>query len=184
MHRCNFDGSDHHVLVQTGSLSDPGEKSNMTRWCVGITIDPARGYVYWTQKGPRKAGKGGIFRARMEIPAGKTAANRPDIELLLKNLPEPIDLELDQENQMLYWTDRGEHPTGCSLNRISVAGDGVLPEDKEILARQFHEPIGLKLNAKKEVIVADLGGSMYRVSRGKTVIMHDEGSYTGVGLCS
>ncbi|ODM22511.1 hypothetical protein SI65_00099 [Aspergillus cristatus] len=184
VHRCNYDGSDHCILVQTGSPSDPTERGDMTRWCVGITVDPACGYIYWTQKGPSKSGKGRIFRAKMEIPGGQTAANRSDIELLLDNLPDPIDLELDRENQVLYWTDRGEHPIGCSLNSISVAGDKVRPEDKNILALQFHEPIGLKLNAKKEVIVADLGGSVYRVGRGKTVIMHDQGSYTGVGLYS
>jgi len=184
VHRCNYDGSNHSILVQTGSLSDPNEKGDMTRWCVGITIDPTRGYIYWTQKGPSKSGKGRIFRAKMEIPSGQMTANRSDIEILLENLPEPIDLELDQENQMLYWTDRCEHPIECSLNSISVAGDDIHPESKNILARQFHEPIGLKLNTKKEVIVADLGGSVYRVGRGKTVIMHDQGSYTGVGLYS
>lgn len=184
VHRCNFDGSNHRILVQTGSLSDPNEKGDMTRWCVGITIDPTRGYIYWTQKGPSKSGKGRIFCANVNIPDGQTAANRSDIELLLENLPEPIDLDLDQENQVLYWTDRGEHPIGCSLNRISVSGDKVCPEGKEIMARQFHEPIGLKLNANKEVIVADLGGSVYRVGQEKTVVMHDQGSYTGVGLRS
>ena len=132
--------------------------------------------------GPSKAGKGRIFRAKREILAGETASNRSDIELLLQGLPEPIDLELDRKNQVLYWTDRGEHPVGCSLNRISVAGDEIQPESKEILARQFHEPIGLKLNTKNEVIVADLGGSVYRVGQGKTVILENQVCYTGVGL--
>lgn len=182
VHRCNFDGSNHQVLVQTGSLSNPDEKCDMLRWCVGITIDPVRGYIYWTQKGPSKSGKGRIFRAGIDIPAGQIATNRSDIELLRQNLPEPIDLELDCHAQLLYWTDRGEHPFGCSLNRVSVAGNKVHSGKKEVLARQFHEPIGLKLNAKGEVIVGDLGGSVYRVSveGDKTVIMHDEGCYTGI----
>lgn len=182
VHQCNFDGSDHRILVQTGLLDHPEDRDDMTRWCVGIAVDPARGYVYWTQKGPSKAGKGRIFRAKREILAGETASNRSDIELLLQGLPEPIDLELDRKNQVLYWTDRGEHPVGCSLNRISVAGDEIQPESKEILARQFHEPIGLKLNTKNEVIVADLGGSVYRVGQGKTVILENQVCYTGVGL--
>ena len=182
VHRCNFDGSDHRILVQTGLPGEPEDKNDMTRWCVGIAVDSARGYFYWTQKGSSKAGKGRIFRAKTEIPAGETASNRSDIELLLQGLPEPIDLELDRENQVLYWTDRGEHPVGCSLNRISVAGDEIQPESKEILARQFHEPIGLKLNTKNEVIVADLGGSVYRVGQGKTVILENQVCYTGVGL--
>lgn len=96
-------------------------------------------------------------------------------------MPEPIDLELDVENQLLYWTDRGEHPLGCSLNRVSVAGK-VKQEDKEILARQFHEPIGLRLDAKKQVIVGDLGGGLYRVGEDKTVLIQGTSCYTGVAI--
>ncbi len=40
------------------------------------------------------------------FPRGQTPANRRDIELLFDNLPEPIDLDLDSTDQMLYWTDR------------------------------------------------------------------------------
>jgi hypothetical protein len=57
--------------------------------CVGVAVDPARGYLYWTQKGPANGGKGGIFRAGLEIPAGQTAANRTDIEVLWNSLPGP-----------------------------------------------------------------------------------------------
>lgn len=181
IHRCNYDGSEHRILLKTGSFSNEGQKEDSTRWCVGITIDPVRGHLYWTQKGPNKGGQGRIFRAGLEIPAGKTAENRSDVEVVLHSLPEPIDLELDVENQLLYWTDRGEHPLGCSLNRVSVAGK-VKQEDKEILARQFHEPIGLRLDAKKQVIVGDLGGGLYRVGEDKTVLIQGTSCYTGVAI--
>jgi hypothetical protein len=49
-----------------------------------------------------------IFRANVEIPAGQTAATRSDIEIFYDGLPEPIDLELDHKNRVLYWTDRGD----------------------------------------------------------------------------
>ena len=52
-------------------------------------VDPARGYLHWTQKGPANGGKGRIFRAGLEIPAGQTAANRTDIEVLWNSLPSP-----------------------------------------------------------------------------------------------
>jgi hypothetical protein len=57
--------------------------------CVGVAVDPARGYLYWTQKGPANGGKGRIFRAGLEIPAGQTAADRTDIEVLWNSLPSP-----------------------------------------------------------------------------------------------
>lgn len=83
---------------------------------------------------------------------------------------------------MLYWTDRGEHPLGCSLNRVSIAGNTVKQEDKAILARHFHEPIRLKLDTKKQVIVVDLGGGVYRVGNGKTTLMRGTGACTGVAV--
>ncbi|KAL4811365.1 hypothetical protein BDV18DRAFT_165453 [Aspergillus unguis] len=183
IHRCAFDGSQHEVLIRTASLDSAEHRADMTRWCVGIAIDTVRGYVYWTQKGPSKAGKGRIFRAGIDLPAGQTAEGRTDIELLLEGLPEPIDLELDQEAQQLYWTDRGEHPLGCSLNRVDLSGlaEGGANSRKEILARHFNEPIGLKLGGEGEVYVVDLGGSVYQVKDGQKVLLwRDNKCYTGV----
>ncbi|KAF2205768.1 hypothetical protein GQ43DRAFT_452935 [Delitschia confertaspora ATCC 74209] len=186
IHRCDFDGSNHEVLVKRGNPEISEQKWDQTRWCVGITLDTQKKQVYWTQKGFSKASKGRIFRAPMEIPSGQTAENREDIETLFEGLPEPIDLELDVENKTLYWTDRGEHPIGCSLNRAYV---GEKVGEKEMLARHFNEPIGLKLDTQaKKVWVADLGGSIYTVdlennSKGKKeVVLRNEGSYTGIAL--
>ncbi|KAL4747055.1 hypothetical protein BDW72DRAFT_209896 [Aspergillus terricola var. indicus] len=148
VHRCNFDGSGHEVLVQTGSLDCAEHRSDLTRWCVGIAVDASRGYIYWTQKGPSKAGRGRIFRASLEMPAGQAADKRTDIQLLLDGLPEPIDLDLEVDSQKLYWTDRGEHPFGCSLNCVDLSGSTRLEElksKKQILARHFNEPIGLRV---------------------------------------
>ncbi|GKZ27245.1 hypothetical protein AbraIFM66951_002163 [Aspergillus brasiliensis] len=185
VHRCNFDGSDHRVLVRTGSMTVPSERKDMMRFCVGVALDRENGHVYWTQKGPSKGGKGRIFRAGMDIPAGKTASSRADVECLLEGLPEPIDLEYDTQTQMLYWTDRGEHPMGCSLNRVNLRGDSdkdTLGGRVEILARQFHEPIGLKVTTKG-VYVTDLGGCLYLVSDGKkTVVTQGEGCFSGLAI--
>ncbi|KAL4772544.1 hypothetical protein BDW60DRAFT_216539 [Aspergillus nidulans var. acristatus] len=164
VHRCNFDGSGQEVLIQTGSLGCAEHRSDLTRWCVGIAVDTPRGYMYWTQKGPSKAGRGRIFRAGLEIPAGQTAENRTDIELLLDGLPEPIDLDLEVGSQKLYWTDRGEHPIGCSLNCVDLSGSTQLEKlksKKEILARHFNEPIGLRVAGDGTVYVCDLGGKMF-----------------------
>ena len=74
------------------------------------------GHFYWTQKGPDDAGKGRIFRASTKIPKDQGHENRTDTEVLFEGLPEPIDLELDLYNHMLYWTDRGDPQRGNTVN--------------------------------------------------------------------
>src|SRR6266496_4393619 len=58
--RANLDGSNIETLVDT-SKGDARPGTDLTKWCVGITVDPDRGQIYWTQKGPDDAGKGRIF---------------------------------------------------------------------------------------------------------------------------
>ncbi|KAL2001164.1 hypothetical protein VTN02DRAFT_2147 [Thermoascus thermophilus] len=184
VHRSDFDGKNHEVLVQRGDHERQAEKGDMTRWCVGIAVDARAGKIYWTQKGPSKSGQGRIFRANIDIPAGETASDRSDIETLFEGLPEPIDLEIDPGSQTLYWTDRGEHPIGSSLNRANVGLNYSKSVQPEIVARHFHEPIGLKLDlARRQVYVTDLGGSVYQVNLDggeKKVIHRDGGCYTGI----
>src|SRR5882724_7786118 len=117
--RANLDGSNIETLVDT-SHGDPRPGPDVTRWCVGIAVDPGRGHFYWTQKGPEKGGLGRLLRANIEIPKGETAAQRTDVEVLFDGLPEPIDLELDLKNRLLYWTDRGDPPRGNTVNRAPM----------------------------------------------------------------
>ena len=120
--RSNLDGSNIETLVDTSNGEErPG--TDLTKWCVGIAVDPDHGEIYWTQKGPDNAGKGRIFRAKIDIPKRETAANRTDIELLYDGLPEPIDLELDRKNRLIYWTDRGDPPRGNTVNRAPMDAD-------------------------------------------------------------
>ena len=78
--RANLDGSQVETLVETGRGDT--DRRDQTRWCVGITIDPKLGKIYWTQKGPTKGGLGRLFRANIDIPKGESPANRSDIEVL------------------------------------------------------------------------------------------------------
>ena len=117
--RCNLDGSTVETLVDT-SKGDPRPGADAKKWCVGISVDTDRNQFYWTQKGPDDAGQGRIFRANIAMPKGETAANRSDIELLYDGLPEPIDLELDLKNRLVYWTDRGDPPRGNTVNRAPM----------------------------------------------------------------
>jgi hypothetical protein len=130
--------------------------------CVGVAVDPARGHLYWTQKGPSDGGKGRIFRAGLEIPAGQTAPNRTDIEVLWDGLPEPIDLHI--EGDCLYWTDRGNPPTGNTLNRAPIPARGATGGAPEIVADGFHEAIGVAVDHEAGVAyVTDLGGRIRAV---------------------
>jgi hypothetical protein len=48
------------------------------------------------------------------MPRGSDASNRQDIELLIGGLPEPIDLEFNDDESVLFWSDRGELPLGTT----------------------------------------------------------------------
>src|SRR3954453_22528186 len=137
----NLDGSQVETLVETGRGDE--DMGDQTRWCVGITIDPVRKQIYWTQKGPDNGEVGRIFRAGIEIPKGETATNRSDIEVFFDHLPDPIDLELDLENRVLYWTDRGDPPRGNTVNRASIDAKSDAPE---IVFDHLMEGIGIALD--------------------------------------
>ncbi|WP_322052869.1 YncE family protein [Paraburkholderia bannensis] len=156
--RARLDGSEVTELVRTGNFPDDTEDA--TRHCVGIALDKANGHVYWTQKGPPDAGQGRIFRAGIDLPAGADPAQRPDIECLLAELPEPIDLDIDHANGVLYWTDRGDDAhDGNTLNRAHITAQGLT--GREVLARDLKEGIGVSLDAHgRRAFVTDLGGNV------------------------
>lgn len=181
--RCNLDGSKIETLVDSSQGEEqPGK--DQTKWCVGITVDAAGGKIYWTQKGPDKGGRGRIFRANIEIPKGETAANRTDIEVLFDALPEPIDLELDLENRVLYWTDRGHPPRGNTGNRISVDVDFKQQPAPEIVVPDLMEAIGIALDLKGgRMFVTDLAGSVYSArldGSEKRTLLIGQGNLTGI----
>src|SRR6202161_1801632 len=59
--RCNLDGSKLETIIETGR--GDADSRDATRWCVGLTLDPERGPIYWTRKVPTKGGRGGLFHA-------------------------------------------------------------------------------------------------------------------------
>jgi hypothetical protein len=182
--RANVDGSKIETLIDT-SEGDSRPGKDLKKWCVGIALDVEAGKLYWTQKGPDKAGQGRLFRANLEIPKGQTPANRKDIELLYENLPEPIDLELDLANRTIYWTDRGDAPRGNTVNRAPMdpsQGNGT--KEPQIIFNHLMEGIGISLDLKGgRMFLTDLGGSVYSAnldgSNKKTVLMA-EGNLTGI----
>jgi len=178
--RANLDGSQIETLVDT-SQGDARPGPDQKKWCVGITVDPKRGQIYWTQKGPDNAGQGKLCRAGIEIPKGENAANRSDIEVFFGGLPEPIDLELDLENRVLYWTDRGDPPSGNTVNRASVDAK---PDAPEIVFDHLMEGIGIALDvAGNRMFMADFAGSIYSArldGSEKKNFLFGQGNLTGI----
>jgi DNA-binding beta-propeller fold protein YncE len=177
--RANLDGSEVETLVDT-SQGNPRPGTDATTWCVGIAVDTDGGKFYWTQKGGDDAGEGRIFRANIVLPRGQTAANRQDIELLYKDLPEPIDLDLDVRNRTLYWTDRGDPPRGNTVNRASMDGG----QEPQIVFTHLMEGIGLALDLRGgRMFMTDLGGSVYSANldgSNKRTLLFAQGNLTGI----
>jgi DNA-binding beta-propeller fold protein YncE len=177
--RSNLDGSHMETLVETGR--GDADRLDQTRWCFGITIDPERRQIYWTQKGPDNGEQGRIVRAGMDIPKGETAANRSDIDVFFDHLPEPIDLELDLKNRVLYWTDRGDPPRGNTVNRASI---DARPQAPEILVTHLMEGIGIALDVPGDrMFVTDFAGSIYSAKldgSGKRNFLYGQGNLTGI----
>jgi DNA-binding beta-propeller fold protein YncE len=180
--RSNLDGSNIETLVQTG-YGDL-DRRDAKKWCVGIALDVEGKKIYWTQKGDDNAGEGRIFRADLEIPQGQDPVNRTDIELLFQDLPEPIDLDLDLTNRMIYWTDRGDPPRGNTVNRAPMDAEPGQRKDPEIVFTHLMEAIGLSLDIKGgHMFLTDLGGSVYSANldgSNKKMLLAAEGNLTGI----
>jgi hypothetical protein len=180
--RANLDGSNIETLVESGH--GDADRRDARNWCVGMAIDVVRGKLYWTQKGNDNAGQGRIFCTNLQIPKGQKAANRQDIEVLYDNLPEPIDLDLDLGNRLIYWTDRGDPPRGNTVNRAPMDGAPGTRKEPEIVFNHLMEGIGLSLDLEnKRMFLTDLGGSVYSAdldgSNKKNLLMA-QGNLSGI----
>ena len=176
---CNLDGSELRPLVVPAVGDEAAQAAS--NHCVGIAVDLDRRLLYWTQKGAPKAGEGRIFRASLDLRPGTSAQHRDDIELLWKDLPEPIDLHLFSR-ATLVWTDRGAEPDGNTLNRAMVQPGVGTPE---ILSRGYHEAIGVAAVSESEFYVGDLGGSIRYVNLDTgvdTELVHLGMGLTGIAL--
>jgi DNA-binding beta-propeller fold protein YncE len=149
--RVRTDGTSVETLVVTGDIGADDERA----WCVGLAIDASRGRLYWTQKGADNAHQGVIRRAGLNLPAGADPARRPDVETLFSRLPEPIDLDLDEAGNVLYWTDRGDN----TVSRTQLRDGAGL--ERQVLVRGLKEAIGITLDLpNKRLAHASLGGEV------------------------
>jgi hypothetical protein len=180
--RANLDGTNVETLVKTGEGED--DRRDATKWCVGITVDPKHRQIYWTQKGPDNAGLGRILRMGIDLPKGEDAASRTDIEVWFDDLPEPIDLELDLESRVLYWTDRGNPPLGNTVNRASIDAPVSNGRAPKTIVSDLMEGIGIALDVHGDrMFVTDLGGSVYSAKLDgteKRALLFAQGNLSGI----
>jgi hypothetical protein len=159
--RSGIKGDNVETLVDTSK--DPCSEPEC-KHAVGVAVDEANGFFYWTQKS--RGGFGSIHRAPTSFKAGQTSANRNDIQTILKNLPEPIDLQW-VEGFGLYWTDRGHQTGGNSVNRMRMSqevmrGIASFPERAPPLVTGLKEGIGLAVDrVGQRLFFTDLGGHVY-----------------------
>jgi hypothetical protein len=176
--RANLDGSQVETLIRTGE--GEGDRHDPSNWCVGITVDPSRREMYWTQTGANDAAQGRILRASIDMPLGRTSRNRPDVEVLLQGLSEPVDLELDLDHRVLYWTDRGDLSRGNTVSRAPIDGD----LDRQVVLDHLMECVGLALDVQSDrMFVTDLAGSIYSAHLNgseKHLIATAQGSLSGI----
>jgi hypothetical protein len=152
--RANTDGSNVETLVTvaTGAAA----RRDLANHCVGMALDTAGGWFYWTQKGPDDGGVGSIRRARIQMPPGQTSADRTDIEILYSGLPEPIDLDLDVEGGVIYWADRGDD----TINRGPIDRPA-----REILVTGVREAIGVAIDKRRgRLYYTAAGGQLGRAN--------------------
>jgi hypothetical protein len=186
--RANMDGTGIETLIETARGDEA--RRNAANWCVGVALDVDRAQVYWTQKGGANAGVGSIRRAGFNPPRGEDPAHRSDIEVLFDGLPEPIDLDLDLEGRLMYWTDRGDPPRGNTVSRAPMDPPaGIDPrrrQDQQILVSGLQEGIGIALDrGGGRMFFTDLGGNVYSARLDGTerrTLLTAQGSLTGIAF--
>ena len=92
--------------------------------------------------------------------ARRKPAKRLSMLQIFKDLPEPIDLELDPANRTIDWTDRGDPPLGNTVDPAPM--DVAAGDAPRVLLDGLQEAIGLVLDlTNRHMFFTDLGGSPY-----------------------
>jgi DNA-binding beta-propeller fold protein YncE len=183
--RANLDGSSVEALVTTGQTDT--DRMDNSRWCVGIALDLAGGYFYWSQKGPANGHVGTLRRAHLAMPAGQTSITRTDIEILYDLLPEPIDIDLDLGARYIYWTDRADNTVSRAPIEIPAGFTAQTRTDRQILVPNVAVAIGVALDLDRGKVYYTSGsnGPVGRANLDGTsneTLIPMAGNLTGIAL--
>lgn len=149
---------------------------------VGVALDVPNKKFYFGDRIRKK-----IFRANMDMPAGQTGANRMDIEELFSfsGNAMPIDLDIDHEHKLLYWTDRNLGTVKRAGLDIPAGATAATRTDAETVVTGLTEPIGISLDVPNDkMYYGELGGTVTESTLdGKTPrAVGRSGSVTGVAI--
>ncbi|HET8938582.1 MAG TPA: hypothetical protein VFN67_34290 [Polyangiales bacterium] len=169
--RCDYDGSNLEVLVSGHDIDQ----------IVGVGADPKARQFYFSDRNGKK-----LFRANMDMPAGKTHENRDDVELLYVDKAQsamPLDIELDVDKRIIYWTDRYQNKVfGMSMDMP----DGETPmtrSDVKTIASNLSQPIGLALDHESGVLYVTHVGAVSSVKTdGSDLKMIGSNGSTGIAF--
>jgi hypothetical protein len=114
--------------------------------------------------------------------ARRKPAKRLSMRQIFKNLPEPIDPELNLANRTIDWNDQRDSPLGNTVNPAPVdvsAGDA-----PQVLLGGLQEAIGLVLDlTNRQIFFNDPGGSRHAAAvydADLRLIFGDQGHLTGI----
>src|SRR5229473_1419513 len=174
--RADLDGTSVTNIVPSGATWTPKQ----------LQLDAKNRKLYWSDREGMRVMRANLDGSNIEtlVEKGQTPANRKDIEVLYDNLPEPIDLDLDLGNRLIYWTDRGDPPRGNTVNRAAMDAVPGKRKEPEIVFNHLMEGIGLSLDLEnKRMFLTDLGGSVYSANldgSNKKNIVFAEGNLSGI----
>lgn len=183
--RAKTDGSSLETLITVAAGT--AARKDAGNWCVGLALDVAHGFIYWTQKGPDNGMRGSIRRARLELPAGESDTTRSDIEVLFEGLPEPVDLDLDVSNGYMYWSDRGDDTISRAPLDVPAGARPATREDREIIVRGVREAIGVALDLERGHVyfTGAMGGRVGRANLDGSAaldLVTGSGALTGIAV--
>lgn len=180
--RSNVDGSEVETIYQSGSTD--ADRQDDSRWCVGIAVDVAGGYFYWSQKGTDSGHEGSVRRAHLTLPDGDAPDHRSDVEVLFDGEAATCDIDLDLDAGLVYWANRGDD----TINRGPLAlPDGLTPKtrtDKQVIVQKVDQAIGVFLDHPRGLVYyTDAVGDVGRASldgSGSQFLLTNGGAFTGI----
>lgn len=146
--RTDMDGKNLEVLVSGHDIQQ----------VVGVSPDPIAKQFYFSDRNGKK-----LFRASMEMPAGKTHADRDDVELLyVDKAPNamPLDIELDVKERIVYWTDRQQNKVFSMPMDMPAGADANSRTDVKTVADGLTDVIGLGFDHENKVLYATHSGTV------------------------
>ncbi|MDX1567729.1 MAG: IPT/TIG domain-containing protein [Longimicrobiales bacterium] len=135
--RANLDGSGLETVL-SGFKTDDGDVVPVEN-VVGMALDFENGTFYSSDRY-----MGIVFRAGLEMPEGDTPDARSDVDIIFqgeRDHDRPIDIDIDPENEKIYWTDRGSD----AVRRADLDGSDleVLVDNSKV---EMRDAIGMSLD--------------------------------------